>query len=146
MGPVSPVIGEGMVYYGGGSSLCAVDLTSMKEKWCHEAGGIIFSTPAVTQGYVLFAAWPGAGFYALDAQDGGLKWQMPRSGSVGLCPTVAENVVYFANEVDNKLYALELQSGTVLWSFRTKGMLSPPVPGEGVVYFSAKDNSLYAVH
>jgi len=147
-GTVSPAVDSGLVYYGG-ATMCAMDIRTRTRKWCFPRGNMYGSSPAVANGSLYFASWElGQGnpdFFAIDASNGEMKWSFRNGGSMGLPPAIARNVVYFGSHVDSKLYAVSASDGAPLWSLRTKGLITPPVPADHVVYFVGMNGILYSV-
>jgi outer membrane protein assembly factor BamB len=74
-GPVSssPIISDGIAYFGGGDSLYAVDVQSGQEKWKFKTGGVVLLPPAIAAG-VVYVGSDDAYLYAVDAQTGQEKW------------------------------------------------------------------------
>jgi outer membrane protein assembly factor BamB len=127
----------------------------------HEAahvatGGVVFSSPAISEDGTLFFGSHDRSVYAV-APDGAIKWRHPTNDLVWSAPALGTGVVYVGSD-DDKLYALDQKDGTLRWSYtagpcRTQIGVGPEaarcdvdgvtVGADGNVYFSA--DGLYAL-
>ena len=115
-----------------------------KLKWKTELGYAAFSSPAVVDGIIYYAA-DRSGFFALDSETGQVKWSYPASYLFfGAAPAVADGVVYFSEQgVDPEnlditcLHAVETVNGQEKWHMCTAGWATSdsPAVSDGTVYF-----------
>ncbi len=139
----SPVVANGVLYFGADISLYALDSGSHAIRWNFQTGGGVFSTPTVVNG-VVYAGSADHSLYALDARSGSKLWSFA-TGAFISSPAVANGVVYVGSG-DKSLYALDARSGSKLWSFATGAFISSsPAVVNGVVYVGSEDYSLYAL-
>jgi len=142
--PKSPTVSDGVVYFGGGNKLYALDAQSGRKRWDFQTSGQIFSCPAVSDGVVYFGCNDGF-LYAVDSTSGQEKWDFQTDDEVTSSPVVSDGVVYFGSW-DTYLYALDTQTGQEKWKFKTGDEVhSSPAISAGVVYFGSNDGYLYAV-
>lgn len=85
------------------------------------------------------------GIVAYEKDSGQLKWRLPVAN--GVEPTAAAiRDRLFVGANDGNFYSIEASTGLVQWSFATKAEnLSAPLLEDGVVYFLAGNNVLYAL-
>ncbi len=112
---------NGVVYTGcRDSNLYAIDAATGKEKWhFSNEGSWVISSPAVTQGKVIFATSDSSLYFVLDAETGKPVVRQQGNAYVFSSPSVAGNVV-FVGVVNGTLEARDLDSGDLLWEFRTE--------------------------
>jgi eukaryotic-like serine/threonine-protein kinase len=139
----SPVVGQGLVYFGCGDGHCyALDAATGQLKWKFATQDVVHSSPALADGLVYFGSWDSY-FYALDATTGAERWKFKtgedkkRFNQVGIqsSPAVVDGVVYFGCR-DSHLYALDAKTGAKKWDFPNKATwinTSPAIHG-GVAY------------
>ena len=166
----SPAVGEGLVFFGARDGRYhALDAATGRPKWHvatgadvpfpwgHESGDIYLSSPAYTNGVVVFGSGDGH-VYAVDARTGKVRWRADAGGRVRSSPAIADGSVY-AGSADGRVYAYDLSSGRTRWRFETEGVRlesrkfgfdrrtvqsSPAVAG-GLVFVGARDGFLYAI-
>ena len=150
----SPVVREGMVYFGSGDgNLYALDAISGDLKWKFRTGDVVHASPAYAEGVVYFGSWDSY-FYAVDARTGAEKWRFHGGedpiihNQVGFqsSPAVVNGVVYTGCR-DSKLYAIDAATGKEKWRFDNAGswVISSPAVTQGKVIFGTSDSSLYHV-
>ncbi|NUM58211.1 MAG: PQQ-binding-like beta-propeller repeat protein [Bdellovibrionaceae bacterium] len=85
------------------------------------------------------------GIVAYEKESGQVKWRLPVTN--GIEPTAAAiRDRLFVGANDGNFYSIEASTGLVQWSFATKAEnLSAPLLEDGVVYFLAGNNVLYAL-
>ena len=115
------------------------------QKWSYTTGGIVYSSPAISNGMVYVGSYDG-NVYALNAADGTKVWSYVTGGTAS-SPAVANGLVYIGG-TDGYIYALNAADGTKLWSYwigyGNAGFSSPAVDN-GVVYVGSFDNNVYAL-
>lgn len=86
---------------------------------------------------------------ALEERTGKLRWEMDtNTEGCYSSPAVVGNTVYVGSDglKENYLFALDPATGSVRWRFVTPTQIfSTPAVAQGVVYFQARDDHLYAV-
>ena len=142
----SPVVADGVVYFGGFMSFVGLDLESGSPEFTFtmDWGGIY--PPAIFDGIAYFGTDNGS-LHALDLQTNEEIWifESGRSVTFDTAPSIADGVIY-AGSGDGFMYAVDLQTGQFLWEFETGGWISSsPVIFEGVLYFGSADGYLYAL-
>jgi outer membrane protein assembly factor BamB len=74
-------------------------------KWRYNAGGRVFSSPAIADGRVFFGV-PGSEFLVLDTQEGKPQMGSGTEGPINSSPAIVNGVVYFGCD-DSWFYAME---------------------------------------
>lgn len=149
--PSSPAIKDGVIYFGGGSRLYAVNAETGTFRWCYPATETLTSSirtsPVVGEGMVYFGAGDGR-MYAVSTEDGSLVWSFVTRSSISSSPVLVGDVIYFGSD-DRRLYALDARTGAMKWpgGFWTKaGIAAPPAVAGGLVYFMSTDTIMYAAN
>ena len=153
----SPAVAGGTVYVGSDDGkLYAFDAAGLFNcsagpprtclaRWVTTTGGIIRSSPAVSNG-VVYVGSDDAGLYALNATTGQVIWKTITGAAVRSSPAVASGVVYVGSD-DKAVYALDTATGAVLWRTATGAAVrSSPAVANGVVYVGSDDAGLYALN
>ena len=83
--------------------------------WKYTTGGLIDSSPAVSDGVVYIGSNDG-NVYALNAATGAQVWSFTTGGIVYSSPAVVSGVVYIGS-YDGNVYALNAATGAQMWSF-----------------------------
>jgi outer membrane protein assembly factor BamB len=122
----------------------ALDRSTGSTTWSFQAGAEIISTPACSNGLIVFGGGDGR-VYALSEQ-GSTAWtfdaQLPVYGS----PAIADSVVYIGDS-GGRLHALNLADGRPRWRFERADFAieSAPCIWNDLVIFGAWDGNLYAL-
>lgn len=137
-----------MLYFGSGSSLFAVNSSTLKKYWSQGSNGQIISSPAVLNGIVYFGSTDGK-FYALNSTTGHKLWSFRTGGPVVSSPVANGGMVFVGSE-DKMLYSFNTSTGAQLSRFATTGEIksSPALDGsllaigsdDGKVYFLDRTN------
>ncbi|HUY75220.1 MAG TPA: PQQ-binding-like beta-propeller repeat protein, partial [Ktedonobacterales bacterium] len=136
----SPVVANGVVYYGTSEGqMLAYDLSG-NLLWTFNATAPIYGSPAVGNGLVYFGTvknpaedTTGNYIYALNAATGALVWENYLTlGSLWVPPTFYNGVVYAQTALkegtSGGLYAFNALTGAIIWSQATKsGDWSVPI-------------------
>ena len=93
------------LYLGSGNKLMAIDLNTRETKWTFASGGLIVSSPAVTDTVVYVGSQDGR-LYAVDRATGARLWDGLTGDSVTSSPAVAGGMVFVGSE-DGKVYAFD---------------------------------------
>ncbi len=147
----SPVIGQGLVYFGSGDGyVYALDARTGAMKWRFRTGDVVHASPALANGLLYVGSWD-TYFYALDAVTGKEKWRFKTGedpqfhNQVGIpsSPTVVDGMVYFGCR-DSNVYALDAATGQKKWAFSNHGswVIASPVVQAGKLYFVTSDTGL----
>jgi outer membrane protein assembly factor BamB len=156
----SPVLAEGVLYFGSSVRLIAVDAENGEERWRFETDGFVRSSPAVSDGVVYVGSEDGH-IYAVDAATGAEKWRFKTGDKVYSSPAISDGVVFVGSR-DRHLYAIDVATGRERWRFQTSdispgyvqgdlhltrllGVYSSPAVAGGAVYFGAHDGNLYSL-
>ncbi len=120
-----------------GTSAGAGSTRQLVRRWTVPTGGPVFSSPAVTDGLVIFGSDDGS-VRAVDSTTGALRWRYRTGAPVRSSPAVVDGRIFVGSN-DGYLYAFDLR-GAVLWK-RSLGyeiVSSPAVSGSTVVVGAAK--------
>ncbi|HEY4337845.1 MAG TPA: PQQ-binding-like beta-propeller repeat protein [Puia sp.] len=143
-------IGTGTVLYKGrvlGTDtdgwIFALDRSSGKKVWAYRTGGKVYSTPAVSEGFVVAAS---TDKYIYCLRDGKLVWKFETLKPDVAAPVISSGVVYIGSS-DGHFRALSLTTGKLLWDFdQVRGFVvdKPLVYGSNV-YFGCWGYDFYAL-
>ncbi|MBO3750423.1 PQQ-binding-like beta-propeller repeat protein [Streptosporangiaceae bacterium NEAU-GS5] len=145
-----PVHVDGIIYSGGTNAtnqpiVCALDAGTGRQRWTVPTRGLVAGEPAFA-GSTLFCADDLGTVMALDAATGRQRWLTELPAGVDAGPTFHDDSVYVGCR-DGRLYALDAADGGRLWKFATRGPITrtPPLVGNGFVYFGSADGHVYAI-
>lgn len=144
----SPVVAEGLVFFGTGSGMFyAVDTESGKMKWEFKTGDVIHASPAYADSTVFFGSWDSY-LYALHTSDGKVRWSFKTGtdtviyNQVGFqsSPAVTGGTVYVGCR-DAHVYAIDSKTGTLKWKYYNNGswVIATPAVRNDTVYFTTSD-------
>jgi len=147
----SPVIGsDSSIYVGtvhtstGLGFLHAISPTGT-EHWAFQAGGPIYSSPAIDGDLNLYFGSDDYKLYRV-RPDGGQDWTFPTGSWVDSSPAVdSGGNIYFGSN-DGWFYAVD-PTGSELWSYRIGSEVSfssPAIAADGTVIVGATDGKVYA--
>jgi eukaryotic-like serine/threonine-protein kinase len=135
-----PAAWHGVVYYGSGGALIAVD-NAGHEKW-RFAGPSAFFSPslAVADGAVFGSS--ANNIYALDAETGATKWTYSASSpATGFsAPSAWNGLVIFGTIAPNALIAFNESAGTLVWQTPLPDF-TEPILADGALYGGTGDYS-----
>jgi outer membrane protein assembly factor BamB len=159
----SPTVVDGTVYVGcADGNLYALDRDTGKEEWRYEEpSDRVDSSPTAHEGSLYFGS-NDTTLYCLDIESGELDWKFDKPDRmVASAPTVANGTVYFGTgapttydtlyQVEQKtggdFYAVDAETGEIEWEYTEVegGIPCGPIVVDGVVYFGANDERIYAV-
>ena len=161
----SPAVDDGTVYFGGETSLYALDAETGEEVWTRDIPMHVDSSPAVADGVVYHGApsdsdmGPPARLLALDAASGETLWTAGiEDQSLRTSPAVADGTVYVAassrrvcmgvggeestcsGETRGRLYAVDAANGDERWRAEIEtDTRSSPAVADGTVYVGCDD-------
>lgn len=147
--PASPVYADGVVYFGAGPNVYAVNAADGALRWQFPASGAATanfeSTPALDNGG-LYIGGDDSQMYKLDAKTGAQVWVKKVGGTVRSSPVVGGGLVFFGS-TDRQCYAVSADTGQSVWATPTQGAItaSPTLSG-GQVVFASSDNILYSLN
>jgi len=138
----SPAVAEGKVIASDwdGHHYYCLDEASGKEIWNFTVEGSAQSTPAISNGRVVFGAWEwglGGNIYCADLEDGSEIWSLRTENSPAGSASILEGVVYMTTYNFNgngDLLVLSLSDGSILWRKEISPTDSTPTIAEGKVY------------
>lgn len=107
--------------------------TSFTAAWQYNGASEIVSSPAVSDGIVVFGATDGL-VRALKETDGTLLWSFQTGDEIIASPCIDSGRVYIPS-TDGKIYCLNLFSGSPIWDYATGGTeMSSPVVSGNILY------------
>ncbi|HEU5292815.1 MAG TPA: PQQ-binding-like beta-propeller repeat protein [Cyclobacteriaceae bacterium] len=110
----------------------------VKARWTFSSDANVISTPAVSNGLVIFGNQNGT-VQALSLKDGSKKWTIETGGPIFSSPAATEKHVVFGS-TDGYVYCIDPLSGTIWWKFKTDAaVLGSPVINKDVVYIGGSD-------
>lgn len=140
-----------------------------KVKWKFHTGGMVFSSPAVSDGVAYVGSTDG-NLYAINTASGTQKWKFEAKSRITSSPAVTDGLVYFG-AYNGDFYAINAADGKLKWKFQTAGerryagthlhgsqpatemmpdpfdfYLSSPVIWNGAVFFGSGDTNIYALN
>jgi len=142
-----PSISGGLVYFGAGDSVYAVNESTGAAEWSDATGGAIASSLTVTntseQGKLVTTGSADGWVYSVNAGTGKLKWKEHIGAPItGVASAYA---TYIVDSSKGLLAGGRITSGERLWLRTTSaGALSSPVIVDGAVYAGGANGSLYA--
>jgi outer membrane protein assembly factor BamB len=118
------------------------DVKTGKILWMNTASQAeVFSTPAVTQEWVVAASNDG-NVFALERGTGALRWRFDTKGMPSSPVIAGDNVVVAA---DGELYLLRLADGAKLWSFKVSDEITSPAIAEEMIVVGSEDGTVVAL-
>jgi len=140
----SPVLANGVVYFGG-ANVYALDSRTGALLWTYSTGSEVQNYPTVFNNVLYVGS--GQAVYALDAKAGTLLWEYSSAtGAIETGTTVADGVVYVGSWDNSKytILALDAKTGVLRWQ-RTPGNWATPTVVNGIVYFGTS-TEMYALN
>jgi len=147
----TPALVGGVLYFGAGKHVYAVNEKDGAIKWQYPADGTAATgefncPPAVADGKV-FIGSEDKNLSVFDASSGALLWTVPTQGAVESSPTIDNGTVFFGCN-DGNIYAIKEADQKPLWGgqFRCDGpVFSSPIVTDGTIFFSDANSNLYAI-
>lgn len=147
----SPVIGQGLVYFGSGDGFVyALDAATGTMKWRFRTGDVVHASPALAKGVLYVGSWD-TYFYALDAATGKEKWHFKtgedrlthNQTGIQSSAIVVDGMVYFGCR-DAHVYALDEDTGKKKWEYPTNGswVVATPIVQNGKLYYVTSDSGM----
>lgn len=147
----APIVGGILIagdrlYFGDSAGKAyALDAATGDLVWTYEAGGAIWSNPAVDKDTVYFGSFDKK-LYALDARTGKPKWSpFATLGALASSPVLQDGTVYIGS-FDRRFYAINGADGSLKWQSLEAGnwFWSRPVISGGLLYAGNLDGKVYA--
>ncbi|MCW4001459.1 MAG: PQQ-binding-like beta-propeller repeat protein [Candidatus Bathyarchaeota archaeon] len=114
---------------------------SMRLCWAAPTYASVMSSPAVTDGWVVFGSKNGA-VYCLNSSSGEEKWSFKTCGEVDSSPAVAYGCVFVGSD-DGWLYCLNFTSGYPQWISWVGGLVrSSPAVDDDRVFVGSRNHDL----
>jgi outer membrane protein assembly factor BamB len=153
--PTSPVYLDGVVFFGSGNRLYAVQAQTGQEfiRPLRLAGPVRSgpladnqADPGARLGKRTLYVGAGAYLYALNPANGRARWRHLLSGAATALPSLTpDGGTVFVDSLDGTLHALRTSDGRQLWSHPVSGQVQyQPAVANGVVYAGTGD-SVYAL-
>ncbi len=142
----SPVISNGRVIFGMGSSVRCVSLSSGALLWNCATPSAVTATPTVAHGVVYIGTFSGH-LCALDEDNGNVIWQ-ERLATVPLTvtPLVVEGLAIIGG-MSPTMYAAKEVDGSLAWTFdASSNITSAASYYKGIAYFGTESGVLKAVY
>jgi len=117
-----------------------LDEASGREIWNFTVEGNAQSTPAISDGRVVFGGWEwglGGNLYCAYMEDGAIVWNITTENSPCGSAAILDGVVYATTynfEGNGEIMALSLVDGSLLWENEIQRTDSTPTLAEGKVY------------
>ncbi len=145
----SPIAADGVVYFGSGPSIYAINTADGTQKWQFPATGsasaAFGTTPTLADGFLYFGG-DDASVYKVNASTGAQVWVKKVSGPVRSSPVVENGIVYFGS-ADSHLYAVRADTGAQVWAYAAGGSITTaPIVSDGQVIFACTDNKVYSIN
>jgi outer membrane protein assembly factor BamB len=148
----SPIVEDGMVYFGSGdSNIYALSTITGELVWKYKTGNVVHSSPAISNG-TLFCGSFDSKLYALDAKTGDKKWVFEAGTDekyhlmcgIQASPTVSNGFVYFGSR-DAYIYAVDVKNGNLKWKqkFGNSWMPSSTAISGNRLYVGSSDAKKY---
>ena len=119
-----------------------------KERWVHQAGNSVWTTPAFGPGGRSFWGSLDLNMFALQTANGAVDWKQQTLSYVTSSPAVSADgaTVYYAS-FDHKIYAVDAVTGFERWQVQTGDHVygSPALDKAGNIYIGSTDGSVYSV-
>ncbi len=117
--------------------------SNVKTKWVYASEANVISTPAVSNGLVVFGNQQGK-IVALSLSNGKTKWSYQTGAAIYSSPAIAENKIVFGS-TDGYIYCLN-RSGKLQWKYKANAaVLGSPVIDSNIVYIGASDHRFRAI-
>lgn len=115
----------------------------VKEKWLFSSAANVISTPAVTNGLIVFGNQQGT-VSALSLKNGKEKWTFKTGGAIYSSPAASNNYIVFGS-TDGYIYCLN-KKGKELWKLKTAAaVMGCPLIENNIVYIGASDHNFRAI-
>lgn len=117
---------------------------AVKKKWEYHSDANVISTPAYTDGKIIFGNSTGK-VEALSEETGKPVWTFQTEGGIFSSPAIFQNSVIFGSG-DGNIYSLGTEKGDLKWKFSTEAsVLGYPIIKDGVVYIGGSDGKFRAL-
>jgi outer membrane protein assembly factor BamB/predicted phosphodiesterase len=116
---------------------------NVKTKWSYASAANVISTPAVSNGLVIFGNQQGK-LVALSLSNGKTKWSYQTAAAIYSSPAITNNKIVFGS-TDGYVYCLDTK-GKLIWKFKAAAaVLGSPLVENAVVYIGASDHQFRAI-
>jgi outer membrane protein assembly factor BamB len=116
---------------------------NVKAKWTYASAANVISTPAVSNGLVIFGNQQGK-LVALSLNNGQTKWSYQTDAAIYSSPAINNNSIVFGS-TDGYVYCLNM-AGKLLWKYKAgAAVLGSPVIDNNIVYIGASDHQFRAL-
>jgi outer membrane protein assembly factor BamB len=144
----SPIIYNGIIYFGSGESIYAINHLDGKLIWNYKTGDVVHTRPAINNDKLFIGSFDGT-LYALNTITGNLYWKFktighrffPKGEAMGN-PVIGKNLVYFGAR-DYNFYAVDINGGYCHWMKQfPKGWALPAAINDSLVLLGTSDDRL----
>jgi outer membrane protein assembly factor BamB len=116
---------------------------NVKAKWIYASEANVISTPAVSNGMIVFGNQQGK-IVALSLTNGKTKWSYQTAAAIYSSPAISNNKIVFGS-ADGYVYCLSI-AGKLLWKYKAgAAVLGSPVIENNIVYIGASDHRFRAI-
>ena len=116
-----------------------------EEKWKYESNAFIHSSPAMSNGIIIFGNDKGE-ILAINSDNGKLIYRKQIGLPFFSGAAIREGIAYIGND-DGKLYALELKSGKIVWQFDSNARITMvPALLNDKIFVGNLNGDLYAIN
>jgi eukaryotic-like serine/threonine-protein kinase len=156
----SPVISDGLVYFGGlDSTIYALELSTGNTKWKLKTNGEIRSSLSVFNDKVYLLGGNGV-LSCIDKITGKPAWRTVFDNTALFLgerrydwadyyhssPVISNNIIYFGS-ANGKINAVKAENGEVIWTFNAGEIVhNTPVVYQDKIYFGCFDGHVYALN
>ncbi|MCM8569676.1 PQQ-binding-like beta-propeller repeat protein [Gramella jeungdoensis] len=116
----------------------------VQKAWEYHSDANVISTPAVTNGKVIFGNSTGL-VEALSEDTGKKIWNFETKGGIFSSPAVYKDNVILGSG-DGNIYSLNSENGSLNWKLKFEAsVLGSPIINKGVIYIGGSDGSFRAI-
>jgi outer membrane protein assembly factor BamB len=144
---IDPELDGGVIYFGSGKNMYAVNLKNHQLRWVFPTQGVVHTSPALAYGKVYFGSWD-TNLYSLNASTGKQIWAAPTRDDVDYnfmkgiqaSPMVHNNQVFLGAR-DGYFYAFNAHTGAKNWEKSLDGswVVGSATVKDGIVYSNTSD-------
>jgi outer membrane protein assembly factor BamB len=150
----SPVVdSDGIIYFGtiGADSKLYAIYPNGTKKWSYQAGGLLWSTPALAEDGAIYITSYDAKLHALYSSNGTLKWKVSGGDPITSSPAIGDDgTIYFGvmGPDDVGRICAIYPNGTKKWHYDTDFWITsdPAIGEDGIIYIGSGDSGMYAIN
>ncbi len=145
------VVGNRLYTVGNAGVVVAMNKTTGKRVWRHDAGYLAASSPAYGDGRIYVTILErskgvrAGRIIALNAKTGKVSWVRSLSSRSESSPVYVNGRIYFGSE-NGSVYAMRANNGKTEWTFRAAGAVKGALAlSEGRLYFGTYGGNVYSL-